>query len=156
MSNPNQGMGNCFMGSSRFGYGNPATQDPIQRALLRRPDGTLGDCALLDPASADYVLDADGNNVGGDSLEQRVYLALRTVLGSSAVATLGIVPIGGVITDDLAARNTKSVNAALKGLTDANAIRVLAVTTTRLGQSAIRLQVTWQAVTTGQIINSFV
>lgn len=90
--------------------------------------------------------------MGWDSTSQRVYLALRTVLGSSAVQTLGIdLPTGGVITANMEQRIRNAVLAALKSLTTAGLIEVVDVVTTRVAQSGVQTVVTWRDTGTGEL-----
>lgn len=156
MSTPTLGLGAAGFGSSGFGFGTPASNNSSTAALLRKEDGSIGDCVKIDTRSGDYVLDEAGNKVGWDSLEQSVYLALRTLKGSAAVATLGIELPTGVIRDDLATRNRAAVAAALKSLTDARLLELVDVLTTRLGTSAVQLEVKWKRLSTGQIQSAFV
>lgn len=150
------GLGECGFGSDGFGWGAPATTNSSTASLLRQSDGTVGDVVKLDTKTGDYVLDANGNKVGWDSLSQRVYLALFTVLGSSAVATMGIDLPTGVITDDIATKNRNAVAAALKSLTDANLVELVDVITTLVGNSAVQLEVKWRDVSSGSIASVFI
>ncbi|WP_437489481.1 hypothetical protein WME75_10795 [Sorangium sp. So ce1014] len=124
--------------------------------LLRRPDGTYGDCALIDTRSGDFVLDDAGNKIGWDSLNQMVYLAVRTAVGSSAVQTMGIELPTGVITDNAATRTRNAVEAALKSMTGRNLISILDVTMTRVAQSGVQVAVKWKALSTGKVETTFV
>ncbi|WP_437767189.1 hypothetical protein WMF27_20485 [Sorangium sp. So ce281] len=152
----NLGIGACGFGSSRYGFGSPAQVNSSTAELLRRPDGTYGDCALIDTRSGDFVLDDAGNKVGWESLSQMVYLALRTALASSAVQTMGIELPTGVITDNIATRNRQAVEAALKSMTARNLISIIDVTTARVTQSGVQVAVKWKALSTGKVETTFV
>jgi hypothetical protein len=135
------------------GY-SPAPNSTAARLWIQ-PDGSRGDCGRISTVSGDYVLTDTGERVGWSSTEQRVYLALRTVLGSSAVPTMGIdLPSGGVINDNLFQRIRNAVLAALKSLTTAGLIEVVDVATARVGQSAVQTTVTWRDTGTGSLNTS--
>ena len=151
------GLGACGYGNASYGYGDVPVGNSSTAALLKKTDGTQGDAAYIDPTTGDFVLDANGNKVGWDSLDQMVYLALATTLGSSAVTTLGIALPSGLITPNIATQNQNAVYAALKSLTDQNLITILSVVTLRQpNPDGLRLQVGWQSVSTGQIQKTFV
>jgi hypothetical protein len=150
------GMGACPMGSSLFGYGTTPAAPAATAALLVKLDGSQGDAALIDTQTGDYVLDAFGNKVGDSSVNQMVYLALATVLGSSAVQTMGLAPLGGVITAGTIQQAKNAIAAALKPLTDLNLIVILSIDVGRFNASGIQRRVRWQTVTTGQVQATFV
>jgi hypothetical protein len=152
----NLGMGACPMGSTPFGFGSPATAPVATRAVLVQDDGTPGECARISTTTGDYVLDGAGNKVGWSGLEQRVYLALRTELGSSAVPSLGIELPSGVIRDDAPARIRNAVAAALGDLIGANLVALVEVLVSRPGPSALGVEVRWRALSTGQVRSTFI
>lgn len=149
-------MGACPAGSSPCGFGTVARLPSTVTPILRKPDGTQGDCRAIDTRTGDYVLDASGNAVGWDSLDQKVYLALRTDLGSSAEQSLGVQWPTGVIRDDMAARNKAAVVAALKRLTEAGEIVLLDVITTRIGPTRMSREVRWRATGSNRSRSTFV
>lgn len=155
MSTPALGLGACPCGSVPAGFGTPASLDTQPRNVLTCADGTQGNAALLDYTSGDYVIDQYGHKVGCDSLQQRVYLALVTVLGSAADTTLGTAWPAGTITPDLPQRNEAAVRAALKRLTDAKLVQVVAVITTPFAPTGRQVQVTWRSLVTGAVFNNF-
>jgi hypothetical protein len=151
------GLGACGIGSTGVGVGYSAPINSTAARLFVQPDGTRGDCARIDAVTGDFVLNATGEKVGWDSTSQRVYLALRTALGSSAVETLGIdLPSGGVLTDKTIERIRLAVLAALKALTTAGLIEVLEVLTIRAAQSGVQTEVRWRATGTGNITSTFI
>lgn len=139
-------MGTCPAGSSPCGFGLPATAPKTIVPLLIQADGTQGDCVALNTQTGDFILDANGNKQGWSSLNQRVYMALFTALGSSAVPGMGIAWPSGTIRGDVIAKNRQAVALALKPLTDAKLITLLGVQTTRVGPSSLRRVVFWQPV----------
>ena len=118
------GFGESGFGSAGYGYGDPATAVSATSKIFVQADGSQGDCAYIDPATRDYVLDEKGNKVGWDSLKQRVYLALRTQLGSSCIQDQGVEWPSGIRTENIAVKNKNAVNLALKSLVDQNLIEV--------------------------------
>ena len=156
MSVSNQGAGNCPAGNCPGGFGTPAQTNSSTASLLVQADGTQGNCVFIDPTTGDYRLDAKGQKQGWDSLNQKVYLALRTVLGSSAVPTLGIVQVSGVIGPDFVARIQGAVRTALKSMTDAHLIIIVDIVVTRIGTSAVERKVLWRAVPGGPVQSTFV
>lgn len=150
------GFGESGFGSAGYGYGDPESATSARSRIFIKADGTQGDCAYIDPKTRNYVLDDRGNKLGWDSIRQRVYLALRTKLGTSCVTDQGVDFPTGIITGDLALKNKNAVNAALRSMVDANLIEVVRVLTTRIGQGAVRIQVDWKIVETGQIVSDFV
>ena len=158
MSAFNLGLGACPMGSSPLGFGSPGAVSSIVAPLLRKPDGTYGDAVAIGPATGDYVLDEHGNKVGGISVAQRVYLALRTRLGSSAVANLGIEPFPDVIRADFETRVRAIVQAALLDLTTAGLVELVDTNIGALNTNpdGRRIAVRWKDITNGQITTTFV
>jgi len=150
------GFGACGFGAAAFGWGTPASTNSSTASLLLKPDGTQGNVVALDPTTGDYILDATGQKQGADSIQQKVYLALRTVLGSAADTTLGIDLPSGTITDDMTNRITLAVGAALKALTDAGLLTIVAVLVTRVKTNALRTEVQWQATADGGVQSTFV
>ncbi len=58
MTTPLLGFGLAPLGTSPFGTGTPANAGAGSPRLFRRPDGSQGDAALIDPVTRDFVLDA--------------------------------------------------------------------------------------------------
>jgi len=85
------GAGACPAGSSAAGYGVPDKGTQPNSSIL--PDALTGlpqPGRLIDPTSQDYVFTSDGRLEGFGAVDQLVQLALRTQIGTSAIATLGI------------------------------------------------------------------
>jgi len=159
MSSAAFGIGACGCGSAGAGYGSPAQVNSATAPLFRKSDGTYGDCQEIDTRPGhvgDYKLDADGNPLGWDSVKQMVYLALKTVLGSSAVPTMGLELEMTIIRDDTARKNRLSVEAALSRLITQGLIALIDVVTTRLANSAIQIEVKWEDISQGEINSTFV
>jgi len=156
MSSAALGLGACGCGSAGVGYGSPAQVSSATAPLFRKSDLTYGDCQEIDTKTGDYKLDVDGNPLGWDAVKQMVYLALKTILGSSAVPTLGIELEMTIIRDDTARKNRLSVEAALNSLITQGLIALIDVITTRLPNSAIQIEVQWEDISQGVINSTFV
>ena len=152
MSTSNLGLGLCPCGSSIAGFGQPATSPPVTAALLALANGQgQGDCAAIDPVTQDFVLDANGNKLGMSSLDQMVYLALFTTLGSCIVADQGIDWPTGVIRDNVIQQNKIAVQNALAPLIKQGLLTLVAVKTTRTGPNSLLRQVYWKPVGSAQL-----
>ena len=150
------GMGICPFGSAPLGFGTPASSATNYAALLVKPDGTRGDCCAIDTVTGDYLLDAAGNKVGGDSIPQMVYLALRTARGSSCVPDLGIGAFPATIGDNITQRLTETVTTALSDMIAAKLIEIVTLTVERRGVGAVQIRLDWRNLITGEIQTTFV
>ena len=122
------GFGASGFGNSIFGFGTPASTNSSTAKIFIKSDGTRGNCAKLDPYTGDYVLDSAGNPVGDDSVNQMVYLALRTTKNSSALLNFGIdISKIKTITDNVQLKFQLAVKNAVKHLTDRQLISILSV-----------------------------
>ena len=83
------GAGLCRAGTSKAGYGDPTQVSARRRTIWKDENNTQGQVRLIDTATGDYKFSSDGLIVGGNGIEQMVYLALVTVKGTSAVRSLG-------------------------------------------------------------------
>lgn len=90
MSTPDVGAGFAPAGFSPAGWGTPATATPPGGIVFRDPaTGQSLSCRRIDPTTGQYVLDASGRVLGMTTAQQLMYLAMKTVKGSSAYAVLG-------------------------------------------------------------------
>lgn len=147
------GAGHMPLGSIHCGYGIPSMVNSSAAKLWIKPDGTQGNCALINPDTGDYVLDQYGNSVGGDSIPQMVYLALRTLFNSSAVSNFGLdIDITNqVISDSLKNRIKLSVFSSLKHMTDPKTITIVDVTVNRASATGLEINVEWRNNITNEI-----
>jgi hypothetical protein len=84
------GAGACPVGSSAAGYGVPDRAFAPNNAMLPGIRTGLSQSGrFIDPTTKSYAFQADGRLKGVSTVPQLVQIALSTVLGSSAVATLG-------------------------------------------------------------------
>lgn len=123
------GFGLCPFGTVPFGFGTPATFDNNIGSPLLKEDGSQGTAIFLDPATGDYVLNADTNEyIGMDVVEQMVYLALNTVRGSAFLETLGQgFSTIRVISKNIQVRVEDEVRIALSALISDKLIELVAV-----------------------------
>lgn len=147
------GFGYTSLGSSPFGFGLPATANSSVAKLWIKSDGTQGNCAKIDPKTGDYVLDVNGNSVGDDSVNQKVYLAYKTMLNSSAVAGFGF-----DLDLDNALINQTRVNSvrlaayqAVKHLTDPGIITLVSVDVKRVTPTGMEIRIQWRNNSTNEI-----
>jgi len=83
------GAGLSSFGTSYAGYGTPTTTNPVNKTILIGNQGIAGQTRYINPITSDYEFNANGRIVGGNGIQQMVYLALLTVKGSSAMTELG-------------------------------------------------------------------
>lgn len=84
------GMGFCPLGFSLFGYGSPATAATQSgRTLEQVPNGASRDARFIDPYSRDYIIDANGLLAGQSAIQQQVFLAIMTTMGTAANPNVG-------------------------------------------------------------------
>ncbi len=151
------GFGYAGFGLSHFGYGTPAAINSSTKALFKKLDGTYGNCGLIDPLTGDDVLDDSGNPIGDNSINQMVYLALRTTRNSSVLLNFGIdIKNIKTITDNIKLKFQLAVNDAVKHLTDRKLITITLVEVTEIMNKpgAIQVLVNWKDNSNGEI-NSF-
>jgi hypothetical protein len=118
--------------------------DPNRQRLLTA-DGNQGSVEAI--ADADYVFDADGNQIGAYPVAVAVELAVRTVQGSAAVQRFGTGPfpktVGGSTENEIKA----SITAALNHLTEAGRAEIVSVSFTRFGKNAGQVDLVWRDLT---------
>lgn len=148
MSSSVLGSGLSPAGTSPAGYGSPATTTAAQSQLYIKRDGTRGNARLIDPQTGDYVLDDWGAYVGCDAVEQMVYLALATDLGSSVQSDLGLELAPGIINESTPRKIDLAIRAALKSLIDRRLIELVRVRVERAATSRMDIQVDWRDVQT--------
>jgi hypothetical protein len=147
------GAGFAAAGFAPAGYGTPdAAHTPINAVLPEQRTGFPQTGRLIDPSTKDYVITSDGRFQGQDTVPQLVSLALTTIRGSSAQATLGqtysqIQEKGADFQQQLAAR----VQAALADLIRAKLIAIdsLVVSESPNAVDAALTVVKWRDLTSG-------
>lgn len=150
----NLGFGLSKFGLSIFGFGDTIHGNTTTAKLFLKPDGAKGNAIKIDPSTGDFVFDANGNPVGDNSVNQMVYLALKTTYNSSALLNFGI-DISNIktITSNLDLKFKLAVNAAVKHLTDRNLITIISVDVSTIPNkpTAVQVNVKWRDQTSGEI-----
>lgn len=143
-----QGAGKATFGSARVGYGNPAFLNPIRKKVYTKHDGlTQGDSAFINPLTGKYELDERGNVIGGDSIQQMVYLALFTSLNSSVVEDFGIDfnDFTQTVTPSLQYQLRRNIFNALRHLTSTNKISIvdIIIERSKLQPNKLDIEIRW-------------
>lgn len=145
MSFPYEGLGFAGIGTSLAGYGSIAQGDePDLRILIDSTGQRLG-ARYIDPITRDYVLNANGHIAGMNGIQQEVYLAILTVLGSSVDPGLGQTFSSiRILTDNTINLITNSVNVALNDLIKSNKISLTGINVIRdENANRIRINIFW-------------
>lgn len=156
-----KGLGLCPAGQSYAGFGSVATEAETNRQDLIIDEGPLkgqiGDCRLIDPVTQDYRYNSNGYMVGGIGIQQKVYLALLTVKGSSAQLNLGqSFSNVKVIGTNFLQQITSEVNNALSDLISKKQISLNAVVPIRdpISNTMIRIDIQWTDLISGTDLTS--
>ena len=149
------GFGLSPFGTSIFGYGTTTSLNSSTAKLFLKSDGSRGNVAKIDAVTGDFVLDEFGNKVGDDSVNQMMYLALRTSKNSSALLNFGI-DLSSIktITDGVNLKITLFINDAVKHLTDKNLVSIENVIIERTKDTGLAINVKWKNLTSNEL-NTF-
>jgi len=138
------GAGLSYFGTSYAGYGSPATVVTTNKKILIDDYGRNGNVRLIDPITQDYRFNDNGYAVGGDGIQQMVYLALLTLKNSSVIANFGQAFSNlKVIGDQYKSQIESEVNSALKALIDRKWIAVQKIDINRSSTNQIRIRISW-------------
>lgn len=149
------GLGRFGLGLGSFGYGVPAKANSTSVKLFLDQTKEQRNAAEINTVSGDIVRDqVTGIHRGMDSVEQQVYLALRTLRGSSVIADLGINIKIKVISDTLAQKVRDAVTEALSSLVSRRLVRVESISVERIKLTGVRVIVKWFNMTNGETITS--
>jgi hypothetical protein len=142
------GFGSQPLGSTPYGLGTPASAPIPGGAVLRNPatNASTGS-RRIDPKTGDYVLDDSGRILGMSDTQQLVFMAVLTVRGSSAMATLGhrlddIETMGSSFEREVEA----TYQEALADLVARRLIEIVAIDVRRLHPGAAYIKVRWRDV----------
>lgn len=151
--NSNLGAGYAYVGSSNAGFGNPASINSSVAKMYLKADGTQGNCAKIDPTTGDYMLDAYGNSIGDDSVNQMVYLAFKTLFNSSSVEGFGFkIDTSSYVIDETTNQKIKlAVMSAVKHLTSTKLISIMSVVVNKITQTGLSIDIQWINLSTGEI-----
>ena len=112
--------------------------------------GKPGQTRFINPVTQDYMFDSNGHIVGGNGIQQLVYLALVTIRGSSAMIDLGqSFSNVKVIGANYVSLVKNEVNKALKPLIDQKKIVLIDVKVNRSGTNMSVIDVKWKDLATG-------
>ena len=147
------GFGKSGFGGSQFGYGTPSKVNSSVSRMWIKQDGTQGNAAMIDPTTGDYLLDANGNPVGTDSINNMVYLALQTKYNSSTVAGFGLNL--DFTNSNSATMNTGKIKLAvaqaLMHLIKPGIISLVSVVANKTSTTGYQIEVQWKNLSTGDI-----
>ncbi len=148
---PDVGIGLAPLGSSSLGFGAPTKLNSTTAKLYLSQGLQRRNAAGLDTVTGDVKRNAvTGIHEGMDGVEQQVYLAVRTIQGSSVVSSLGISFKMTVISDTTARKVEDAVRLALSDLVTRLLVRVDKVTVERVKMTGLRVIVLWTNLTTGE------
>lgn len=144
------GAGNSGFGSGRAGYGSPYTiNSTAVKLFLKEEDLTQqANAAAINPVTGDYVRDqVTGIHRGMDSVQQMVYLALRTAKNSTLIPNFGLRSFGDIVTDSVKLDITNAINEALQDLVLRQLVEVISIDINKLKATAFSILVKWRNLT---------
>lgn len=147
------GFGQASFGGSQFGYGTPSQVNSSIAKMWIKQDGTQGNSAMINPATGDYLLDANGNSIGADSVDNMVYLAIQTQYNSSTVPGFGL-NIDFTNTNSVTMNTGKlrvGVANALAHLIKPGVISLVSVVINRMSSTGYQIEIKWRNLSTGDI-----
>ena len=126
------------------GFIDLSTSLPIDRRIFVNPNNnSIGNSRYINPVTGDYLFNSNGKIAGLIGMQQAVYLSLVTVLGSSAVISLGqTYSTIQVITQNFNQDIQNSVNLALANLINNGSISLDNVSVTKKSNS-VELLISW-------------
>jgi phage gp46-like protein len=126
----------------------PLTNPPVPVIDLVSSSNQVSSARVIDPITQDYVLNENGTFQGQSASQTAVYLALLTILNSSAVYGQGVDFTSiSVITPNINARVTNVVQQALMSLINQGLVALVSCQVVQTGQSILSVQVDWQDLT---------
>lgn len=148
---PDLGFGLAAFGSSSFGYGESAVVNSTSAKLYLDTKGAQHNAAEINTVTGDLVRDPEtGLHRGMDSVGQMVYLALRTLKGSSIVRELGINMRVKLLSETTTQKVRDAVNEALSNLVSRQLVEVTQINAERFGMTGLRVSVIWKNLTNGE------
>lgn len=140
------GVGGSSAGNSDGGIGDNDVAPIPSPNLLKDPSSSAKlNCRRIDPVTKDYVFGTTGKLLGMTSNQQKVQLALTTIVNSSVVNGLGqdfslIQKITGNFQQDVSERVTR----ALSNLINTGQIDLISVTTIRVTSTGEFARIRWR------------
>jgi len=148
---PDLGIGFAPLGSTPIGFGAPSKLNSTTAKLYLGTDGARKNAAAIDAVTGDALRDATtGMHRGMDSVQQQVYLALRTMKGSSSVLSLGIAFRATTISETTTRKIEEAVRAALAGLVLRQLVRIVSIKSERVKMTGVSVTVTWTNLTNNE------
>lgn len=142
------GAGFSTFGISFAGYGIPSSETSLNKYTLIDDFGNTSNARLIDPETRDYRF-TNGYIVGGNDVQQLVYLALLTVRNSSSLNSFGqsfsSIKVIGI---HYKTRVVSAVNEALRNLINNKIIELIEVNTVVSG-NRVKIDVRWKDIKTG-------
>ena len=142
------GAGFSAAGLSPAGFGDIVTAAAPATDNLIDEFGVQQNARAIDPSTGQYILRSTGRAQGMPRVRQLVLLRVRTVLGSSAVSSLGFAAPGGDRDEHTGKRIEAAFAAALSDLVKANLIAIVSVTFSADTNTRERGQLIWRDLTT--------
>lgn len=148
---PELGIGRAPLGRSSLGYGSPSVANSTSMKALLDEFGVKRNAMKINTVTGDFVRDpVTGIHLGMDSVQQQVYLALRTLKGSAVVQSLGIAFKIKTLSETTEQKVKEAVATALLSLTSRSLIRVDSVKAERVRMTGLSVLVTWTNLTTNE------
>ena len=144
------GAGFAPAGFSPAGTGSVATATAMATDNLIDDRGAQQSARAIDPATGQYVLRSTGRSEGMPRVRQLVLIRVRTVLGSSAIAGLGVAQVGGDNTVTAQRRLQGTLEQALSDLVKAKLVAIVSVTLSSDVPTRLRAALKWRDLTTNQ------
>ena len=153
------GLGFCPAGLSYHGFGSPATGVMFPSSIYQQSNNQYGNARFIDPVTQDYVFAANGSLSGMSDIQQSVYLAIITSLGSSADPNLGtqissVEVIGSSTISDI----QNYVSTSIASLINSQSIYLNSVNVVQSDANHNRLgiSISWTDATTNKSYNTVV
>lgn len=120
------GIGAQPAGSSGAGYGVASSAIPLKGRITPNDIGRSTGARFIDARKGDYVINEDGRCIGMTPGQQAVYLAAKTVRGTSAVKSMGqTLSEIEVITENAKSAVEQKLNEALQPAVDGGLITIV-------------------------------
>jgi hypothetical protein len=148
-----KGIGLFPLGLFPLGYGQSGSTTSVTSKLFIKSDGSQGNVAKIDSLTGDYVLDDHGNAIGDNSLNQMVYLGLKTTINTSCLLNFGLdIENIKTISPNIQLKFKLAVNSAVKHLIDRKLISIVSIDVINIQNKpgAIQVFVNYKDLTTNE------
>lgn len=145
------GLGACPLGSTPIGFGIYTSLNSTAGKLYQDNDGIIRNAEKINIETGQVEYDQEtGIPKGMDSVQQMVYLALRTVQGSSIIPTFGLKFNLKTINSSTKQKIQQAVEGALANLVSRRLIEIVEITVDRIKLNAIFYQLKWKNLTNNE------